>query len=246
MDIKTLTSTLVLTFLMTAPAAMAMNEEQDQVGQVGTPKKVTSSIEPTTPKPPSKGVLYYLSFGYYGGSNEQPLPNTSPASSLQIEELAPKTFRTTGENILASNKHSAIRIELSNQELQSDAYQLIITYRTKAEGTLVRISANQSYIPLGPLPVSVEFSDISFDLSGWAKTVRHDSPLDSGLSTYLSFTNGKSDIHSFKIHSGKEILKKVVLGDQASESQPGVHVYAPETDKNANEWSEAKHDDVKQ
>ncbi len=245
MDIKKLTSTLVLTFLITAPAAMAMDDEQNQLG---TPKKLASPIEPTTPKTPSRGLLYYLSFGYAGRGDEQQLPNTSPASSLSIEEAAPKTFRTTGDNISASNKHSAIRIELSNQELMNDAYQLIITHRTREEGTSVRIHnpKAQDYTPLGLLPVSVEFSDISFDLSDWAKTVRHDSPLDSVLTTYLSFTNGKSDIYSFKIHSGDKTLKEVILGNEASETQPGIQVYGPESHGNVNEWSAAKQDDASQ
>ena len=158
------------------------------------------------------------------------------------KENSPITFRTTGENKNAKNKHSAISIKLSNQELQSDAYQLIVNHRTTGKGPVVRVhDPIQGYIPLGTLPSSPSgFCDTSFDLS-WVQAIRNDSPLDSVISTYLSFVGGTSDIHSFTIRSsGGKTLKEVIFGDSTSELQPGIHVYGPETDENANEWSKAQ------
>ena len=62
------------------------------------------------------------------------------------------------------------------------------------------------------------------------------------ISTYLSFVGGISDIHSFTIQSHKGIpLKEVIFGNKDSELQPGIHVYGPETDGDAHEWSGTKH-----
>jgi hypothetical protein len=159
-------------------------------------------------------------------------------------EVTPRTFRTTGANLSASNKHSAIRIDLSNQELRDAAYQLIVNYRTSEKGPSVRIfnPKGGEYIGLGFLPVSLEFNDAVFDLSPWVEAVRDEPLAKSVISTYLSFVGGMSDIHYFKIQSVGGILKEVVFGDRSSESQLGIHVYAPETDGDANEWSEAKED----
>ena len=138
--------------------------------------------------------------------------------------------------------NSAISIKLSNQALQDAAYELIVNHRTTGKGPVVRVhDPIQGYIPLGTLPSSPSgFCDTSFDLS-WVQAIRNDSPLDSVISTYLSFVGGTSDIHSFTIRSsGGKTLKEVIFGDSTSELQPGIHVYGPETDENANEWSKAQ------
>lgn len=166
-------------------------------------------------------------------------------SSVSPEfEVAPRTYRTTAATLSAKNKHSAIRIDLSNQELRDAAYQLIVNYRTSEKGPSVRIfnPKGGEYIGLGFLPVSLEFNDAVFDLSPWVEAVRDEPLAKSVISTYLSFVGGMSDIHYFKIQSVGGILKEVVFGDRSSESQLGIHVYAPETDGDANEWSEAKED----
>ena len=76
----------------------------------------------------------------------------------------------------------------------------------------------------------MEFNDAVFDLSSWVEAVRDEPLAKSVISTYLSFVGGMSDIHYFKIQSVGGILKEVVFGDRSSESQLGIHVYAPETD----------------
>ena len=241
MDVKTLTRTFVLTFLVTAPAAMATEASSDSI------QNTTSVSQDTPPTPPSRSWFSTLTGGFF---DESPAQHSSPssASSSQVDESR-ITFRITGENKDAKTKHSATQIQLSNKDLQANSpYILVVNHRTTETGPVIKVRdlETQEYIELGTLPASSNFSDTTFDLSAWVKAARDGFPVDSVITTYLSFANGKSDIHSFTIQSGGEILKKVVFGDQASESQPGVHVYAPETDKNANEWSEAKHDDVKQ
>ena len=52
----------------------------------------------------------------------------------------------------------------------------------------------------------------------------------SVIITHLSFANGMRAIHSFKIQSVGKTLKKVIVGNKDSESQPEIHVHAPETD----------------
>lgn len=156
-----------------------------------------------------------------------------------------KTFRTTGENLSARNKHSAVSIRLPNQELQDDAYGLVINQRTREKGSMVRIydPKTQTYNELEALPVSPDFDDKFFDITFWAKAVRDDSSVKTDVATYLSFLNGKSDIHSFKIQSGGNTLKEIIFGDADSERQAGVHVYGPETDGNAHEWSKTQSDE---
>ena len=225
---------------MTAPAAMAMNEEQDQVG---TPKKLASSIEPTTPKTPSKGVLYYLSFGYYGGSNEQQLLDIStPAALPKIDETPPRTFRTTGVNPNAEAKYSAIYMSFLYHKTP-DTTELIINHRTKENSPEVRVynPKAKAYITLGNLPLSKDFTDAGFNLSPLIEAMCDDSSSVSTIKTELNFKNGSGDIHSFKIQSGGKTLKEVILGNQDSEIQSGVHVYAGDTQ----EWSDIKHDDAK-
>ena len=179
-------------------------------------------------------------------------PSTvKPSSSLSSSEfeVAPRTFRTTGANPSAKNKHSAISIQLSNQELRDAAYELIVNHRTIEKGPLVRVfnPKGGEYIGLGSLPLSLKFNDTVFNLSSWVGAVRDEPFAESVISTYLSFVGGQSDIHSFKIQSVGGILKEVVFGDHISESQAGIYVFAPEkADKNANEWSEAKVEDINQ
>ncbi|MBY0385412.1 hypothetical protein K2X05_09655, partial [bacterium] len=239
MDTKTLTSTLVLTFLMTAPAAMATEASSDTIQK---PTSVTQDAPSTTP---SRSWFSILTGGFF----DEHL-STSSASSSQVDESR-ITYRTTDENKEAKNKHSAIQIQLSNEDLQANPpYTLVVNHRTTKTGPEVKIRDpnTQEYSKLGTLPSSSDFSDTTFDLSDWVKTTRDGFPVDSVITTYLSFANGKSDIHSFTLRSGDKILKEVIFGNQASESQPGIRVYAPETetDKNSNEWSKAKYDDVKQ
>ena len=167
--------------------------------------------------------------------------------SLAVEEAPRFTFRTTGTNLSAKNKHSATSIQLSNQELPEAAYQLIVNHRTGENGSSVRIFIpGIGYFPLGSLPLSVSFEDKDFDLTPWVEAVRGDSSSPSAIKTFLSFVGGKSDVHSFKIQSGGGVLKEVIFGNVDSESQSGIHVYAPETDGEANEWSGVKSDDVQQ
>ncbi len=73
------------------------------------------------------------------------------------------------------------------------------------------------------------------------EAVRGDSSSPSAINTYLSFVGGQSDVHSFKIQSGEKTLKEVIFGNDASEKQSGIRVYA---DGDANEWSEVKFDDM--
>ena len=178
----------------------------------------------------------------------QPFSSSSDMTpSLAVEEAPRFTFRTTGTNLSAKNKHSATSIQLSNQELPEAAYQLIVNHRTGENGSSVRIFIpGIGYSPLGSLPSSVDFEDKDFDLTPWVEAVRGDSSSPSAIKTFLSFVGGKSDVHSFKIQFGGGVLKEVIFGNVDSESQSGIHVYAPETDGEANEWSEVKSDDVQQ
>ncbi|MDI9634877.1 hypothetical protein QM565_03615 [Geitlerinema splendidum] len=66
------------------------------------------------------------------------------------------------------------------------------------------------------------------------------------MKTELNFIDGISDIHSFTIKSGEERLMEVILGDQDSEKQTGVHVYAPELSGNRQEWSKASAEGVEE
>ncbi len=148
------------------------------------------------------------------------------------------TFRTTGVNKEAAHHHSAINIQLTNAELQGAAHELIVNHRTVGKGSAVKgYAPNHEYIELGTLPSSVNFRDTIFDISSWMQSIRHASSDKSVVATYLSFAGEPNDIHSFLIRSGGRVLKEVILGNDASESQPGIHVYGPETDQNANEWS---------
>ncbi len=147
------------------------------------------------------------------------------------------TFRTTGVKG-AVNHHSAISIQFPNAELQGAAHELIVNHRTVGKGSVIKgYLPSQEYIELGTLPSSVNFRDTIFDISSWAQAIRHASSDTSVVATYLSFAGDPNDIHSCSIRSGKRILKEVILGNDASENQPGIHVYGPETDQNTNEWS---------
>ena len=159
------------------------------------------------------------------------------------------TFRTTGANPKAKIKHSAIAIQLPNKEMPSTAYLLIINHRTTEKGPMVRVynPNTKTYIELGTLPACPSgFCNTIFDFFPLAKALRENSPLESVISTYLSFMGGISDIHSFTIQSHEGIpLKEVIFGNKDSELQPGIHVYGPETDGDAHEWSAVKHVDVR-
>nr|MBP7729983.1 hypothetical protein [Alphaproteobacteria bacterium] len=117
------------------------------------------------------------------------IPEVSgPSSSLPSPEfeVAPRTFRTTGVNLNARNKHSAISIKLYNQALQDAVYKLIVNHRTTGEGPLVRVynPKNGEYIGLGSLPVSLKFDDAVFNLSPWVQAVRDVSSLELEIATY--------------------------------------------------------------
>ena len=176
----------------------------------------------------------------------QPFSSSSDITpSLAVEEAPRFTYRTTAATLSAKNKHSAVAIQLSDEDLKYPAYQLTVNHRTGENGSSVRIFIpGIDYSPLGGLPSSVGFEDKDFDLSPWVEAVRGDSSSPSAIKTFLSFVGGQSDVHSFKIRSGERTLKEVIFGNVDSESQPGIHVYAPETDGDANEWSGVKSDDV--
>ncbi|MBP6950813.1 MAG: hypothetical protein KBC28_01160, partial [Alphaproteobacteria bacterium] len=178
----------------------------------------------------------------------QPFSSSSDITpSLAVEEAPRFTYRTTAATLSAKNKHSAVAIQLSDEDLKYPAYQLTVNHRTGENGSSVRIFIpGIDYSPLGGLPSSVGFEDKDFDLSPWVEAVRVDSSSPSAIKTFLSFVGGKSDIHSFKIRSVEGTLKEVIFGNVDSESQPGIHVYGPETDGNANEWSLMQSDDVQQ
>ena len=187
------------------------------------------------------------------------VPSSKPPSSIQSAafqepelsaspSFVPRTFRTTGANPAAKNKQSAILMRLQNREMQDDAFQLIVNHRTARKGPMVRVydPKAKTYTNLGSLPSSLDFNNEIFELSDWVKAVRDGSSIASEIVSYLSFVGGTSDIHSFTIRSGGgKTLKEVIFGDSTSEKQAGIHVYGPETDLNANEWSAAQTDDVK-
>ena len=160
------------------------------------------------------------------------------------------TYRVAGDNPDARIPHSAVSFKLLNKDIQKDAtYELIVSHRTKETGPLVRIydPGTGGYINLQKLPQSSEFIDTSFDLKEWnVESMRGGArgPEESLAkeTSYLSFINGKSDIHSLTLKSNGKTIKQVILGDATSESQPGVHVYAPEKDPGdikTNQWSKA-------
>ena len=137
-----------------------------------------------------------------------------------------------------------------NKDIQQDAaYELIVNHRTRDAGPLVRLydPGARDYIKLGNLPQSSEFIDTPFDLKDWRGEnmlggARGPEELLAKEASYLSFINGKSDIHSFTLKSNGVTIKQVILGDATSESQVGVNVYAPEKDPadiKTNQWSEA-------
>lgn len=165
--------------------------------------------------------------------------SVKPSSSLPSPEfeVAPRTFRTTGTNKDAEIKYSAIYVSFLYQKT-SDTAELIINHRTSGNGPEVRVYDynTKAYINLGTLSPSMDFREEVFNLSPLIAAVRD----GSALKTELNFTNGKSDIHSFKIQSGGKTFKEVILG--ASENQDGVYVYAGDLQ----EWSEAKEDVVVQ
>ncbi len=159
-------------------------------------------------------------------------------------------YRVAGDNPDARIKHSAVAFQLLNKDIQPDAaYELIVNHRTQGVGPLVRLydPGARDYINLQNLPQSSEFIDTTFDLKDW----RGENMLGGARGpeeslakepSYLSFINGKSDIHSFTLKSNGKTIKQVILGDVTSESQPGVTVYAPEKDRGdikTNQWSEA-------
>ena len=124
---------------------------------------------------------------------QEPEPPSSSSAGV------PRTYRTTGENLKANNKHSALSLELPNKDLQDGAYELIVNHRTSSgKNPTVRIYDPQAktYTNLGPLPTSSSFRDTTFNLSSWANTVRDQHLAESVIPTYLSFVGGKSDIHS--------------------------------------------------
>jgi hypothetical protein len=155
------------------------------------------------------------------------------------------TFRTAGANERAEIKHSAVYASFSYQNKPDAAYSLIINHRTKAKGSVVRVhNPNaKAYINLGRLSPSIGFSDEVFNLSSLFKSVPGASSGASVMRTELNFMDGISDIHSFTIKSGEETLIEVTLGDEESEKQTGVHVYAPELPGKPQEWSEKKSDE---
>lgn len=179
-------------------------------------------------------------------SSSVPSSSSSTGSSTSYQHdnmFTPHPFRTTGVNPKAKMKHSAIAIQLPNKEMQGSAYRLIINHRTTEKGPMVRVynPNTKTYIELGTLPASSSgFCNTIFDFFPLAEALRKNSPLESVISTYLSFMGGISDVHSFTIQSGGKTLKEVIFGDKDSELQPGIHVYAPETDGDAHEWSRAK------
>jgi hypothetical protein len=155
---------------------------------------------------------------------------------------APYTFRTTGANKDAETKHSAIYVSFPYQETPGTAYKLIINHRTKAKGPEVRVYDHnaKAYIDLGTLPPSMGFTDEVFNLSPLIEAACAGSSSVPAIKTEVNFTNGTSNIHSFRIQFGEKIVKEVVLGDKDSEEQPGAHVYAG----NLQEWSDVQSDDV--
>ena len=204
---------------------------------VATTAQPTSSSSSATTAPSSKPPSSVQSVAFH-----EPELSASPSS-------VPRTFRTTGANPAAKNKHSAILMLLQNQEMQDDAFQLIVNHRTIGKGPMVRVydPKAKTYANLGSLTSSLGFNNEIFELSDWVKAIRDESSIASEIVSYLSFLGGTSDIHSFTIRSsGGKTLKEVIFGDSTSELQPGIHVYGPETDENANEWSKAQADDVKQ
>jgi hypothetical protein len=173
----------------------------------------------------------------------------SQPSSSSIDSTPPvKTFRTTGANEMAEIKHSAIYASFPYQNTQDAAYWLIINHRTKDEGPEVRVfNPNaRAYINLGRLSPSMGFSDQVFNLSSLFEAADGGSSSTPTMRTELNFIGGVSDIHSFTIKSGEERLMEVILGDQNSEKQTGVHVYAPEVAEKLQEWSEVRSEGVQQ
>jgi hypothetical protein len=160
------------------------------------------------------------------------------------------SYRTTGTQPQAKNKHSAIAFQLLNKEVNSStAYKLIVTHRTRGKAPCVRLYdlERKDYMTLGTLPQCSTFTTTAFDLLGWNARVMLDAKGSPTALTkarsFLSFINGKSDIHSVTLMANGSRLREVILGDLTSESQPGIHVYAPENDRGdvkLNEWSEAQ------
>jgi hypothetical protein len=177
------------------------------------------------------------------------LASTSQApfsSSNSSRGLVKATFRTAGANEAAEIKHSAIYASFSYQNNPDAAYSLIINHRTKNKGSMVRVhNPNaRAYINLGRLSPSVSFSNEVFDLSFLFEGVPSSSSSASIMRTELNFIDGISDIHSFKVKSDGQTLIKVTLGDERSEKQTGVYVYAPEVAEKLQEWSEVRSEDV--
>jgi hypothetical protein len=176
---------------------------------------------------------------------EETVPSPSSSSSIHS---APTTFRTAGANETAEIKHSAIYASFSYQNKPGAAYSLIINHRTKDKGSEVRVfnPNTKTYIDLGRLSPSMGFSDQVFNLSSLFASAPSSSSGASSMKTELNFIDGISDIHSFTIKSGEERLMEVILGDEGSEKQTGVYVYAPEVSQKRQEWSEVKSEDVEE
>ncbi|MDK3155668.1 hypothetical protein QPK87_03605 [Kamptonema cortianum] len=158
------------------------------------------------------------------------LETVSSSSSSSSIHSAPTTFRTAGANETAEIKHSAVYASFSYQNKPGAAYSLIINHRTKDKDSEVRVfnPNTKTYIDLGRLSPSVDFSDQVFNLSSLFASAPSSSSGSSIMRTELNFIDGISDIHSFTIKSGEERLMEVILGDEGSEKQTGVYVYAPE------------------
>jgi hypothetical protein len=176
-----------------------------------------------------------------GGGDVAPDLDFSSAA-VSSSHHVPTTFRTAGANDAAEIKHSAVYASFRYQNKPDAVYSLIINHRTKDKGSEVRVfnPNTKTYIDLGRLSPSMGFSDQVFNLSSLFASAPSSSSGPSIMKTELNFIDGISDIHSFTIKSGEERLMEVILGDEGSEKQTGVYVYAPELAGKLQEWSEKK------
>jgi hypothetical protein len=148
-------------------------------------------------------------------------PETDGDANTWSRSQHDETYRVAGDNPDARIKHSAVAFQLLNKDIQPDAaYELIVNHRTQGVGPLVRLydPGARDYINLQNLPQSSEFIDTTFDLKDW----RGENMLGGARGpeeslakepSYLSFINGKSDIHSFTLKSNGKTIKQVILGD---------------------------------
>lgn len=171
-----------------------------------------------------------------------------PSSSSIDSTPSVKTFRRTGANKFAEIPHSAIYASFSYQSKPDATYSLIINHRTEEKGPEVRIfnPKTRAYISLGILPPSIGFGKQVFSLSDLFEEADGDSSSILTMRTELNFKDGESDIRYFMITSDEEPLVTVFLGDESSEKQTGVHVYAPEVAGKLQEWSKVRFEDIQQ